>query len=208
MSPQETSRTTTNHVCNPAPQLGRSKPRQAYALPTSHAPPASTTSTSISFGRRKNPHESTLVTRPPIVCRTERAEAINRTKMSCKVRRICERNAMRGAGSILSLPDGRFFCARTDIGHDALMKRASHAPSLGVDARKPGLSRAIRHRAAAGGRGEIRTHGGRKPSPVFKTGALNHSTTRPAQCWAGEVALRRPRAQGRCPLSQSESLPR
>ena len=30
-----------------------------------------------------------------------------------------------------------------------------------------------------GGSGEIRTHGGRKPSPVFKTGALNHSATLP-----------------------------
>ncbi|MFM2108319.1 MAG: hypothetical protein RLZZ513_1387, partial [Pseudomonadota bacterium] len=32
---------------------------------------------------------------------------------------------------------------------------------------------------AGGGSGEIRTHGGRKPSPVFKTGALNHSATLP-----------------------------
>ena len=32
-----------------------------------------------------------------------------------------------------------------------------------------------------GGSGEIRTHGGRKPSPVFKTGALNHSATLPAR---------------------------
>jgi hypothetical protein len=32
---------------------------------------------------------------------------------------------------------------------------------------------------ASGGSGEIRTHGGREPSPVFKTGALNHSATLP-----------------------------
>ena len=31
----------------------------------------------------------------------------------------------------------------------------------------------------SGGSGEIRTHGGRKPSPVFKTGALNRSATLP-----------------------------
>ena len=30
-----------------------------------------------------------------------------------------------------------------------------------------------------GGSGEIRTHGGREPSPVFKTGALNRSATLP-----------------------------
>src|SRR5205823_12212580 len=30
-----------------------------------------------------------------------------------------------------------------------------------------------------GGRGGIRTHGRLAPSPVFKTGALNHSATRP-----------------------------
>ena len=30
-----------------------------------------------------------------------------------------------------------------------------------------------------GGRGEIRTHGGPKPTSVFKTGALNHSATLP-----------------------------
>ena len=30
-----------------------------------------------------------------------------------------------------------------------------------------------------GGSGEIRTHGGLTPSPVFKTGALNRSATLP-----------------------------
>ena len=30
-----------------------------------------------------------------------------------------------------------------------------------------------------GGSGEIRTHGRRKPSPVFKTGAFNHSAKLP-----------------------------
>jgi hypothetical protein len=31
-----------------------------------------------------------------------------------------------------------------------------------------------------GGRGEIRTHGGLAPTPVFKTGALNRSATHPS----------------------------
>ena len=34
---------------------------------------------------------------------------------------------------------------------------------------------------ASGGRGGIRTHGGLAPTPVFKTGALNHSATLPDQ---------------------------
>ena len=34
--------------------------------------------------------------------------------------------------------------------------------------------------AKNGGSGEIRTHGGRKPSPVFKTGAFNRSATLPS----------------------------
>ena len=35
-------------------------------------------------------------------------------------------------------------------------------------------------RTGNGGRGGIRTHGGRQPTAVFKTAALNHSATRPA----------------------------
>lgn len=34
-------------------------------------------------------------------------------------------------------------------------------------------------RAANGGGGGIRTHGGESPTPVFKTGALDHSATPP-----------------------------
>ena len=34
-------------------------------------------------------------------------------------------------------------------------------------------------RSSIGGRGEIRTHGGREPSTVFKTVALNRSATLP-----------------------------
>ena len=34
-------------------------------------------------------------------------------------------------------------------------------------------------RSKFGGSGEIRTHGGRKPSSVFKTGAFNRSATLP-----------------------------
>jgi hypothetical protein len=33
---------------------------------------------------------------------------------------------------------------------------------------------------STGGRGGIRTHGGLAPTPVFKTGALNHSATLPS----------------------------
>ena len=35
-------------------------------------------------------------------------------------------------------------------------------------------------RQGSGGKGGIRTHGGVSPTPVFKTGALNHSATFPA----------------------------
>ena len=45
-----------------------------------------------------------------------------------------------------------------------------------------------------GGRGGIRTHGGVSPTPVFKTGALNHSTTRPCcqgfiDCLSGKATF-------------------
>ena len=36
--------------------------------------------------------------------------------------------------------------------------------------------------AALSGWGGIRTHGGVSPTPVFKTGALNHSATHPETC--------------------------
>src|SRR5690349_3752630 len=36
--------------------------------------------------------------------------------------------------------------------------------------------------ADAGGEGGIRTHGGREPTAVFKTAALNHSATSPIGC--------------------------
>ena len=52
---------------------------------------------------------------------------------------------------------------------------------------------------ADGGEGEIRTHGPRKESPVFKTGALNHSATSPTQVFrhfalrnGGEGGIRTP----------------
>ena len=44
---------------------------------------------------------------------------------------------------------------------------------------------------ASGGGGGIRTHGGRSPTSVFKTGALNHSATPPA----GGNSVRGPRDQ-------------
>ena len=51
--------------------------------------------------------------------------------------------------------------------------------------------------AMAGGWGGIRTHGGREPTPVFKTGALNHSATHPSS--AARLGAGRPYsiAQGR-----------
>ena len=41
-----------------------------------------------------------------------------------------------------------------------------------------------------GGWGEIRTHGGVAPTPVFKTGALNHSATHPAKAQIGQGPIR------------------
>jgi hypothetical protein len=41
----------------------------------------------------------------------------------------------------------------------------------------------------AGGRGGIRTHGGLAPTPVFKTGALNHSATLPHAAAAAQRNL-------------------
>ncbi len=41
----------------------------------------------------------------------------------------------------------------------------------------------------AGGGGGIRTHGGLSPTPVFKTGALNHSATPPARETYSAAAL-------------------
>ena len=43
------------------------------------------------------------------------------------------------------------------------------------------------HDGGSGGRGGIRTHGGLAPTPVFKTGALNHSTTHPFPGWNARV---------------------
>ena len=39
----------------------------------------------------------------------------------------------------------------------------------------------MRFPQSLGGSGEIRTHEGRKPLPVFKTGAFNHSATLPCR---------------------------
>ena len=52
---------------------------------------------------------------------------------------------------------------------------------------------------ASGGRGGIRTHGGLAPTPVFKTGALNHSATLPT------TALQRTRGYDR--VSERSSYP-
>ena len=49
----------------------------------------------------------------------------------------------------------------------------------------------------AGGRGGIRTHGTLAGTPVFKTGALNHSATLPNHCyyWRKQLRLNRPKAR-------------
>src|SRR5262245_24721937 len=51
---------------------------------------------------------------------------------------------------------------------------------------RPGLAQGLSYskvlgscHTASGGWGGIRTPGGREPTPVFKTGALNHSATHP-----------------------------
>src|SRR5688572_12788597 len=52
-----------------------------------------------------------------------------------------------------------------------------------------------------GGWGEIRTHGRLAPSPVFKTGALNHSATHPARLFnhiARPEPSRHPQLRPRC----------
>src|SRR5438270_13319874 len=43
----------------------------------------------------------------------------------------------------------------------------------------------------SGGQGGIRTHGGREPTAVFKTAALNHSATCPCAALAPPRALRK-----------------
>ena len=43
------------------------------------------------------------------------------------------------------------------------------------------------HLCKAGGWGEIRTHGELAPTPVFKTGALNHSATHPQGIPRGRI---------------------
>jgi hypothetical protein len=53
----------------------------------------------------------------------------------------------------------------------------------------------------SGGWGGIRTHGGREPTPVFKTGALNRSATHPrplALAAKAAVVTERARAFRRC----------
>ena len=57
-------------------------------------------------------------------------------------------------------------------GGNVSSQQSSQKSSNGL---KPCSSRAHR----IGGRGEIRTHGGREPTAVFKTAALNRSATRP-----------------------------
>jgi hypothetical protein len=55
-------------------------------------------------------------------------------------------------------------------------------------------------RRESGGWGEIRTHGGVAATPVFKTGALNHSATHPVVFRIANCAERR---NGRAVLRKS-----
>src|SRR5690606_26532010 len=57
----------------------------------------------------------------------------------------------------------------------AAAKRPLSAALAGPTAKQRGVGR------AGGGEGGIRTHGGREPTAVFKTAALNHSATSPAR---------------------------
>jgi hypothetical protein len=55
---------------------------------------------------------------------------------------------------------------------------------IGLYVREPSQEKtnrqsAIDNRQSHGGEGGIRTHGGRKPTPVFETGALIHYATSP-----------------------------
>jgi hypothetical protein len=63
-----------------------------------------------------------------------------------------------------------------------------HSPSTSehFDAKRKAPEKALAD-MEIGGSGEIRTHGGHKPSAVFKTAALNHSATLPN--WATSQAL-------------------
>src|SRR5437762_526100 len=72
----------------------------------------------------------------------------------------------------------------------AIRTRMSRASSLPQPASGRNDGRALRSSEGEhGGRGEIRTHGELSPTPVFKTGAINHSATLPA----GKKTLRETR---------------
>ena len=60
---------------------------------------------------------------------------------------------------------------------DYVVTRAVSGPSLVLVPRQPSVLN--RSRGLSGGGGGIRTHGRRKPTPVFKTGAFDHSATPP-----------------------------
>src|SRR5262245_18968266 len=55
---------------------------------------------------------------------------------------------------------------------------SNHGKKLDKESSKSLKNKRIDH--VAGGWGGIRTPGGREPTPVFKTGALNHSATHPS----------------------------
>jgi hypothetical protein len=59
-----------------------------------------------------------------------------------------------------------------------VLKYVPSAPT-GAFKRRVGAGALAGAKARFGGRGEIRTHEGLAPLPVFKTGALNHSATLP-----------------------------
>ena len=64
--------------------------------------------------------------------------------------------------------------------HAAASAFAEASEGILLRIREGRQSREARGAKQDGGRGGIRTHGGREPTAVFKTAAFNHSATRPA----------------------------
>ena len=64
------------------------------------------------------------------------------------------------------------------------------------DASRIASPAAIMWQLVPGGRGGIRTHGELAPSPVFKTGSLNHSDTLPAAPFAEKESMCLPGGAG------------
>ena len=75
-------------------------------------------------------------------------------------------------------------------------RRLLASRTAGADEQPPASVVVSAARPGAGGEGGIRTHGGREPTAVFKTAALNHSATSPCRRDLG-AARRRLNSRGR-----------